>query len=353
QASEPGLFDHDMKALVKCSAAVASLGAATLCLFLSPTASSADSGLIASDGGEYQAFGEAVFIRGSFGFVGAPFADGHGPGTGTGLAYLFRDLETDSGPMTETVKLVAGSRENAISVSLWGNMGIVGARSGWGEGGAAYVYHDLDTVAGSSNQNVDNSVAPSAKLTPLDGHLQDQFGESVSLWGTAGLVGAPYAVSPTGGEGAAYLFRNLDTATGTITESVRLAASDGGNQFGQAGSLAGNLGLVGAYTDSEQTGAAYVFRHLETASGTVTEDVRLTASDRANYDWFGYAVSVDGNIGLVGAHNADSGSREDSGAAYVFRGLDVAAGTVTEAVKLTASRSEERRVGKGERRGRR
>ena len=43
-------------------------------------------------------------------------------------------------------------------------------------------------------------------------------------------------------QGSAYLFRNLDTATGTVIQNVKLTASDGaaGDQFGRGLSLSGD-----------------------------------------------------------------------------------------------------------------
>jgi hypothetical protein len=58
-------------------------------------------------------------------------------------------------------------------------------------------------------------------------------------------------------------------------------------------SLSGNTGLVGAYHDDDKgfnSGSAYVFRGLDTSTGSVTQNVKLTASDGAANDEFGYCV---------------------------------------------------------------
>ena len=44
-------------------------------------------------------------------------------------------------------------------------------------------------------------------------------------------------------------------------------------------SLSGTIGLVGAYNKNSFQGAAYVFRGLDTATGTVTENVKLTTGN--------------------------------------------------------------------------
>lgn len=132
-----------------------------------------------------------------------------------------------------------------------------------------------------------------AGLVASDGATSDYFGFSASLSGTVGLVGA-YGddIGFNFDRGSAYVFRNLDTATGTITQNVKLIASDGAASayFGSSASLSGTVGLVGAYGDSVggsyNRGAAYLFRNLDTATGTITENVKLTLSDGMAEDSF-------------------------------------------------------------------
>ena len=227
----------------------------------------------------------------------------------------------------------ATSNQFGWSVSQSGSTGLVGAE--WAQigsntqQGAAYVFRNLDTVTGTVTQ--------SAKLTASDGAASDYFGNSVSQSGSTGIVGALNAkIGSSTYQGAAYVFRNLDTATGTVTQSAKLIASDGASHdyLGNSVSQSGTTGLVGASAakigSNSYQGAAYVFRNLDTATGTVTQSVKLTASDGAAYDYFGNSVSQSGSIGLVGAYDAKIGSNSYQGAAYVFRNLDTATGTVTQ-----------------------
>src|SRR5206468_2980969 len=88
--------------------------------------------------------------------------------------------------------------------------------------------------------------ARAADLIAFDGAASDEFGWSVSQSGNNGLVGAyPATVSGHSYQGAAYLFRNLDTATGTVTQNAKLIASDGAanNNFGFSVSQSGSIGL--------------------------------------------------------------------------------------------------------------
>ena len=95
----------------------------------------------------------------------------------------------------------------------------------------------------------------------------------------------------------------------------------------------GDTALIGAYGDDDNgsaSGSAYVFTRSE---GVWTDQAKLTASDAASHDYFGYSVAVDGDTALIGAHaNDDSGL--NSGAVYVFTRN---AGVWTEQAKLTAS----------------
>jgi hypothetical protein len=67
-------------------------------------------------------------------------------------------------------------------------------------------------------------------------------------------------------------------------------------------------------------------------------ETKLTASDAAESDLFGRALSVNGDTAVVGAaHNDDAGS--NSGSAYVF--TRDAEGAWSEQTKLTASDATE------------
>ena len=94
------------------------------------------------------------------------------------------------------------------------------------------------------------------------------------------------------------------TVDPTFTQQQKLTASDAanGDAFGYSVGLSsdGNTALVGAFEKNSYQGAAYVF----TRSGAAwIQQQELTASDAANNDSFGFSVglSSDGNTALVGA----------------------------------------------------
>ena len=161
------------------------------------------------------------------------------------------------------------------------------------------------------------------KLLPADGTANDRFGHSVSLDGGLALVGAFYSWHCPG----VYVF----DAT-TSQELLELLPSDGedDDSFGYSVFLDDGLALVGAYKDDydnkTNAGSAYVF---DTTTGLGL--LKLTPSDAATSDGFGYSVCLDGNVALVGAV-FDDDNGDASGSASLF---DVTSGQ--ELLKLIAS----------------
>jgi MYXO-CTERM domain-containing protein len=176
------------------------------------------------------------------------------------------------------------------------------------------------------------TAAEEAKLLASDGTADDELGYAVSVSGDMALVGAPNHLGNVTKPGSAYVFVR---SGGTWTEQAKLSASDGavGDKFGYSVSISGNTALVGAAQDDDNgqdSGSAYVFVQ---SGGTWTEQVKLVASDGAAGDFFGFAVSLSGDTALVAAPNHDDNGT-DSGAAYVFVR---SGGTWSEQAKLVAS----------------
>ena len=91
--------------------------------------------------------------------------------------------------------------------------------------------------------------------------------------------------------------------------------------------------MIGACRDDDggsSSGSVYVLR---TSDGE--ELAKLTASDAAIADLFGYSVAIDGNTIVVGSRYDDDGG-SGSGSVYVFRTTDGGA-TYAQVAKLTAA----------------
>jgi len=176
-------------------------------------------------------------------------------------------------------------------------------------------------------------LSETAKLTASDGAAGDEFGWSVAIAGDTIVVGATGDDADNGQDsGSVYVF----TRTGTTwTQQAKLTASDGAayDYFGWSVAIAGDTIVVGAYWDDDNgsdSGSAYVF----TRTGiTWNEQSKLTASDGAAYDYFGWSVAIAGDTIVVGA-SLDNENGIDSGSAYVFTRTGT---TWTEQAKLMAS----------------
>jgi hypothetical protein len=158
-----------------------------------------------------------------------------------------------------------------------------------------------------------------AKLIALDGAADDRFAGAVAIDGDTAIVGAAYN-DPSGftNAGAAYVFvRSGDE----WVEQAKLTASDAAtlNFFGCAVALDGDTAVIGAFWNSHLgftgAGAAYIF----VRTGSVwTEQAKLTASDPAQGDQFGYAVALHGDTAVVGSPSDDHAGGSNAGSVYVF-----------------------------------
>jgi hypothetical protein len=205
----------------------------------------------------------------------------------------------------------------------------------------------LVPAAGSQTDCVTTPMIPSKSLepTPLggwteiqkilasDGAIEDCFGSTVSVDGTTALIGAPDDDDNGISSGSVYVF----TFSGSSwTKQAKLLALDGAewDLFGFCVSLDGDTALIGSYNDNDSgnySGSAYVF----TRNGTTwTQQAKILASDGAEEDNFGFYVSLSGDTALIGAPYDDD-NEADSGSAYVFTR---SSGSIwTEQQKLLAS----------------
>jgi len=267
--------------------------------------------------------GESVSVRGDTAVVGAPQDDDNG--TDAGAAYVF--VRTGAS-WSEQQKLTAsdGAADDRFgySVSVSGDTAVVGAHCDDDNGvdsGSAYVFARSGM-----------SWSEQTKLTASDAAADDHFGRCVSVSGNTALVGMPYDDDNGTDSGSAYVFVRLGASW---SEQTKLTASDGAanDWFGLSVSLSGDTALVGAHCDDDNgadSGSAYVFVR---SGASWSEEPKLTASDGAAGDYFGYSVSVSGDTAVMGAYG-DEDSGADSGSAYVFIR---SAGVWTQQQKLTAS----------------
>lgn len=97
-------------------------------------------------------------------------------------------------------------------------------------------------------------------------------------------------------------------------EYILLPSDNGTNisdTFGFSTFISGDVCIIGDHMDSNMRGRAYIYRF---DNNDWVEEQKLLAPDANDSDFFGYSVSIDGNVCAVGAlHN------DPNGAVYIFR----------------------------------
>ena len=271
-------------------------------------------------------FGTAVAISGDTAVVGAPLGDG--AATDSGSAYIY---QWDGSTWQQAAKLTASdgvaSDEFGYSVDISGDTVIVGARhddDGGGDSGSAYLFEKPLGGWATSTETT--------KFTASDAAASDFFGHAVAISGDSVVVGAWFDDATTVNSGSAYVF---EKTSGTWGQSAKLTASDAamGDSFGYSVGISDDTVIVGAHAAGTESGAAYLFE--KPSGGTWGQTAKLTASDAAVGDRFGFSVDVWGDAAVVGMYLDNDGAMINSGSAYLFE--KPSSGTWTEAAKLTAS----------------
>ncbi len=340
-------------------------------------------------------FGDSVGVHNNRAVVGAPLqdtADGNNTLTDAGLVHFFNFNTSSTVWERETERAfigVSGGDKTGSSVAVSGNTVVYGVPEydneisnsvtysdagrmivyvktqglGWGypwdpkgeaandrfgysvavDGGTAIVGAPRVEVsnlalAGKAyvdTKNNDNSWSRKATLDAgLNAGAGSSFGTSVAVDGSTAVVGA---FGDDAGKGAVYVFTQSGNAW---TRAARLTASDGANNdsFGRSVAIDGDTIVAGAWRDGDggtDSGSVYVFTKPQAGWSNMTQTAKLTASDAAQNDFFGWSVAIDGDNVVVGAYgNDDDGS--NSGSVYLFTKRSGVWVTTTEIVKLTA-----------------
>jgi FG-GAP repeat len=294
--------------------------------------------LLASDGAVDDFFGASIAISGDTVVVGAPYGDDNGSDSGS--AYIFERHQGGPDNWGQVRKLTAsdGAVDDffGASVAISGDTVVIGAvfdDDNGSDSGSAYVFE--------RDQGGLDNWGQAAKLTASDGSAWDRFGRWIAISGDTVVVSAPRDGYNGSNSGSAYIFERDQGGPDNWGQTAKLTASDGAayDYFGWSGDVSGDTVVIGAYGDDDNgsnSGSAYVFERDQGGAGNWGETAKLTASDGAMNDGVGCSVSINGDTVVVGApYGDDNGS--SSGSAYVFERDQGGAGNWGEAKKLTAS----------------
>lgn len=254
---------------------------------------------IAPDGATDDSFGWSVAIDEEYALIGSIFGDGNI--ANSGAAYVF---DITNGQLVNKLTALNGAAEDFFgsSVAIDGDYALIGSTfddDNGNDSGSAYLF-DVDSGA-----QLQQFIAP-------DGAAFDNFGNSVAIDGDYALIGSTFDDDNGTSSGSAYLF---DIDSGNLLQKFIAPDGTAFGFFGSSVSIDGDHALIGSYGDDENgiaSGSAYLF---DISSGDLLQ--KLSASDGAALDFFGWSADMDGDYALIGSwRDDDNGSA--SGSAYLF-----------------------------------
>jgi len=184
-----------------------------------------------------------------------------------------------------------------FAVGVSGNTIVAGAYLDDNQGldsGSAYIFTRLD---GNWTQET--------QLLAPNGAASEEFGISVSIDNNTVVVGS-WRITPR-------VIVYVRSGSSWI-EQAQLTPSTGALNFGYEASVSGDTIVVGAFGDDEnglQSGSAFVYKRN---GDTWTEQAKVTASDGATDDRFGFGVAASSNFIAIGAYR----DNDNRGSAYVY-----------------------------------
>ena len=249
-------------------------------------------------------FGHSVSVSGEAAVVGAPYG-------GPGRAMIFR---RDSPWWPHEADLVVSNPDPGerfgFAVAMSGDVAIVGAP--WDD-----EIEENDAGSASIFRRDGSDWPEEFHITITEGSAEDHFGYDVAISGDVAVVGMPGDDTYGTASGAAYVYRY--NGEEWVEEEMLSPGEPAWNeQFGTAVAVSGDVIAIGAPGDDEGRpwGTVQVFRYDADESGWVPE-ATLAPGDGQDGDGFGYSVSVSGSTILAGA-DGDDDLASRSGAAYAF-----------------------------------
>ncbi|CAL6298248.1 unnamed protein product [Bathycoccus prasinos] len=159
--------------------------------------------LTASDSAPNDKFGVSIAFAGNTALVSAPGDDDNGNDSGS--VYVFSRTGTDDSTWTETKKLTASDGREYDNfgepIAFAGNTALIGALGDDDNGyssGSVYVF----TRTGTD----DSTWTETKKLTASDGASNDEFGSSIAFAGNTALIGAYFDDDNGSNSGSVYVF---------------------------------------------------------------------------------------------------------------------------------------------------
>lgn len=271
-------------------------------------------------------FGTAVSTTTNIIAVGAPDQQ-----QASGAVYLY---ETGISGLMQAAMLKAENADNfdgfGHSVSIAGNVIVIGAPSEGGDGSSADDNSLVSSGAAYVFEKMDNSWMQTGYLKASNPGTDDLFGWSVATDGETIAVGAKWEDSDGSSSesndirhaGAVYVF-SKNQGEWQQQSYLKSANPTDYDSFGSSVAVDGDNLIAGAPFKLDAEGSVFAFRKISSEWQFVSE-VSLESTESG--DQFGWSVGLDADRAIVGAigESSDGSSQDDNsvgwaGAAFIFR----------------------------------
>ncbi|MBL8744997.1 MAG: hypothetical protein JNK58_01430 [Phycisphaerae bacterium] len=162
--------------------------------------------------------------------------------------------------------------------------------------------------------NIEGSWRLIAHLRPPDGTMFDDFGRSVSVFGSRVLVGAPFHPDPTN-EGAAYLFQKTETGW-TLEANLTPPGLEPADRAGWQVALGRDTAVVASPFTGRDAPKVWIYR-FESDHWRLEHEITTPRDNSYIESDFARSIDLANDTLIVGAPYA-----EIWGAAYIYRRID-------------------------------
>ena len=219
------------------------------------------------------------------------------------------------------VKLIAKIQANdtdkhtnfGYSVSISGDYIVVGVPFEYIDGQA-----QATTYIFKRDSDNKDDITQIAKLQSNDNQTYSTFGYSTAISGEYIAIGKPFEYNDGNNSGSVYLFKIDLMSENNITQIAHLKSKD--DYFGSAISLDGDYIAVGtpfySYSEDEKTGNVSIFKRKSDDINDTIQIAKIEPNDSVGNSNFGELVSLDKNyVAIASPQNGDS----STGSAYLFK----------------------------------
>ena len=258
--------------------------------------------LVPLDGSPFDRFGYAVDIYKNIIVVSAIYDDDLGEDTGS--VYVYR-LENDIWGFETKLYSEHASEGDFFGICISVAEDVIGVSA---------IYDE--NIGSVSIFRYDQFWTEVQRIIPEDGEEYDLFGSSIDLNDNLLAIGSFHDDNLYNNSGSIYVYElDLDELYNPLLKISPFDESMNDN-FGQSVSIYENYVAVGSNNDDNgiNSGSVYIY---EIYSDVLLDEIKYTPEDISDFDEFSGSVSLSGNNLLVGAQYDDD-LGESSGSAYLF-----------------------------------